>query len=430
LATVVAALVVAVPATAYGELPLGSSGRYTGYQPEQGPGLATVNLSADGTGTCKGVVGTGTCNQFKTAADAWLGTGPAGYKLEKDGTYFFTVQEPEATQAPADEVPVNSGDKNLSDDHDSWQNRTFDVQGGEIVSYTGTHQFTADEQDGGEKKIRLGPYSSARNDAGVYVVSVCFLGGPGAHISTSGGGYPADKRDCEHDSYKVDDNHDSNDHHDNGWDGDDNHEDGNEVCEDDEPSGHATAATFGGHETDADDCGDDNAPECPSPVFSIESGEKIVRQTFEDQGGLWGLKVIKSENVNFSTKYYFGGSTKPVELTGTAVPGSTSQQVKIFVFDVSGNWRVCDPVMARVSRKVRMYRGLTANEDKLTIRNGRNGFRAVLVRVNGKRFLVRVGQGRTKTISIRSALRQRAKNRVSVRGLGGPGATADVMIAN
>ena len=376
LAAVAAVLMAAAPAGAQApnkKLPQGSSGNTSDpNSPVKGAAFTTINPSHDGAGTCKNGNGLVNCNLYGAPQYVWINGGPDKNQLATPGRYFFAVLEPGGqNQNPNDGVPVDKTDKNLSDDYDAYTNRTFTIANGEISSYSGTHVYDVDQQDNDENKIRLFPYSTTRNNGGVYVLAICYLGN----------GYPVSPRDCKYDTFKIPDP-------------------------------------------------DAAPPECPSPVFTIENGEKVVRQSFKDPGGLDGIEVYFNENINFSFWPTFTrGTTNPVTIVGTAAPGTQTQQLQVLVWDVSGNWRVCDPVLTTLRKRAQTFRGLSRAEHRVTIKNARRGFSAVVVRVNGRRFMVSVRPGQTRTIDVRSAMRAK-RNRISLQGIGGAGASATVLIAN
>jgi hypothetical protein len=82
--------------------------------------------------------------------------------------------------------PNDGGAKNLSDDFDTYTNRTFTVTNGEVSAYGGTHTYDP-------PLIRLFPYADTPNPGGVYIMAICYLGD----------GYPVAPRDCKYDAFKV-----------------------------------------------------------------------------------------------------------------------------------------------------------------------------------------------------------------------------------
>ena len=146
-----------------------------------GAGYTTVNTAVDGTGHCKNGNPAVNCNIYDGKQFVWLNGGPAAGGLGPDGQYFFAVLAPGGQPNPND-----GGAKNLSDDFDTYQNRTFTVTNGEVSAYGGTH----DKQI---PLIRLAPTPTPPNPGGVYIMAICSLGA----------GYPVAPRSCKYDAFKV-----------------------------------------------------------------------------------------------------------------------------------------------------------------------------------------------------------------------------------
>lgn len=146
-----------------------------------GAGYTTVNEAVDGPNHCKNGNPGVNCNIYDGKEFVWLNGGPAANGLGPDGRYFFAVLEPGGQPNPND-----GGAKNLSDDFDTFTNRTFTVTGGEVSAYGGTH-------DASIPLIRLFPYADTSNPGGVYILAICSLAE----------GYPVDPRDCKYDAFKV-----------------------------------------------------------------------------------------------------------------------------------------------------------------------------------------------------------------------------------
>src|SRR3954471_4455726 len=136
-----------------------------------GADFTTMNTTFDGFGHCKNGNGNVNCNIYDGKQYVWTNGGPDVNKLLPDGYYFFAVLIPSGQKNPND-----GGAGNLSDDYDSYQNRTFRVTNGEISSYTGTHLQGVDTNDNNERKIRLYPYADTTNNGGVYIMATCLLG--------------------------------------------------------------------------------------------------------------------------------------------------------------------------------------------------------------------------------------------------------------
>lgn len=150
--------------------------------PVSGAAFTTTNPTVDGTGHCGNGNEFVNCNIYDSKSVVWLNGGPAT-AFVGDGTYFFAVLVPGGqggNNNPNDGTPLN-----LSDDYDSYTNRTFSVSSG-TVSYAGTHSFNSN-------KIRLMPYANTTNSGGVYILSICSLAD----------GYPVDPSKCKYDAFKV-----------------------------------------------------------------------------------------------------------------------------------------------------------------------------------------------------------------------------------
>jgi hypothetical protein len=146
---------------------------------QQGAGYTSVNEAIDGTGHCANGNPNTNCNIYDSKEVVWLNGGPVSSDLG-DGTFFFAVLSPSQQSDPNDGSALN-----LSDDFDSYQNRTFTISGG-AVSYSGTHDFDSN-------KVRLMPYADTLNSGGVYILAICSLAD----------GYPVDSSTCKYDAFKV-----------------------------------------------------------------------------------------------------------------------------------------------------------------------------------------------------------------------------------
>jgi hypothetical protein len=376
----VAAVLAAIAASALGAGPAAAQ--------VSGAAFTTVNPAIDGPGKCMNGSGHINCNLYTGKQYVWLNGGPVANKIGPDGYYFFVVLVPSGQPKPNDGVPVVNGDTNLSDDYDTYHNRTFRVLNGEVSSYGGTHDFDP-FSDPLNPKIRLMPYSNTTNNGGVYILAICSLG-------PTGTSYPVTPRQCKYDAFKIP-----------------------------------------GPDTDQ--------PECPAPTFSVNGdGQKIATQRFRDAGGIRLIDVVSITNAtwNISPEYYLG-SVDWVTLVATKVDQTKPSTVRIIVSDVAGNQIECDPVFTTLRARgnlrgrpgapsvVQRFTGLTENEDTVRIRNARPGLRRVDVVVNGKRFVASgLANGDRRRINIGSALRPGARNTVVLRGWGSRGASASVSISN
>jgi hypothetical protein len=152
-----------------------------------GATYTTNNPAVDGLGTCNNgnpaaVDPTVNCNIYDQKAFVWLTGGPpSGGSALEDGTYFFAVLVPGGQNNDVNDgqnSPDFGGDvgtnKNLSDEHDSYQNRTFVVSGGKVVIYDGDHnKFNAGTNAAPDYMIRLMPYSNTTNLGGEYDMAIC-----------------------------------------------------------------------------------------------------------------------------------------------------------------------------------------------------------------------------------------------------------------
>jgi hypothetical protein len=348
-------------------------------QAQSGAAYTTTNQSpppgGDGPGTCLNGNPGVNCNIYGNKAWVWTNGGPESNKLLPGGQYFFAVLAPGGQQNPNDGTP-----ENLSDDYDTYQNRTFTVTDGEISAYAGTHDFDVDETDDNEKKIRLFPYANTPNPGGVYILAICYLG-------PTGTSYPVDPRDCKYDAFKVPDD-------------------------------------------------DRTPPQCGNPQFSLnEAGQYTATEYFQDPGGLDYIKVRELTNVSYTIENFHLGTTGLVKLTATKITPGQRSRIVVEMRDVAGNMSVCDPVMASVklnrSGSMRqVVRGLSAKEHIVRIHNGRPGLSRFKIRVNGKTYSLKLRPGQKRAISIRAALRKRGRNVVVLVGSGRPGGTANVLISN
>ena len=157
----------------------GFAGSAAANTPVTGAGFTTVNEGVDGAGHCQNGNPSVNCNIYDGKQYVWLNGGPS-VAYVGDGDYFFAVLDPGGQADPNDGAA-----KNLSDDFDTYANRTFSVSGA-TVSYSGTHDFDSN-------KIRLMPYADTTNPGGVYILAICSLAD----------GYPVAPSDCKYDAFKV-----------------------------------------------------------------------------------------------------------------------------------------------------------------------------------------------------------------------------------
>jgi hypothetical protein len=158
--------------------------------------FTTVNTTADGSGHCFNGTGNINCNIYDSKDHVWLNGGPAAGGLD-NGTYFFVILDPGGQRDPND-----GSAENLSDDFDTYLNRTFSVSGATnttagTISYTGHTGETA--HDLNSNKLRVAPYADTSNPGGVYILAICAYD-PGAYDPVTN---PVTPRDCKYDAFKV-----------------------------------------------------------------------------------------------------------------------------------------------------------------------------------------------------------------------------------
>ena len=149
--------------------------------PVTGAAFTTVNEAVDGTGHCQNGNPAVNCNIYDGKQYVWLNGGPS-VAYVGDGDYFFAVLTPGGQANPND-----GASKNLSDDYDTYGDRTFTVTNG-VVSYAGSHDVDSN-------KIRPMPYADTTNPGGVYILAICSLADR----------YPVNASDCKYDAFKIQD---------------------------------------------------------------------------------------------------------------------------------------------------------------------------------------------------------------------------------
>lgn len=159
--------------------------------PVTGAAFTTTNSHVDGVqGVCLNRAVN--CNVYGTREYVWLNGGPIANGLQPDGDFFFAVLEAGGMANPNDGAASN-----LSDDYDSYTNRTFVVTNGEVSAYVGTHSLDSGKGAAGPNGlvpyIRLYPFASSMNPGGAYVLAVCSLAD----------GYPVNPASCRYDSFIV-----------------------------------------------------------------------------------------------------------------------------------------------------------------------------------------------------------------------------------
>jgi hypothetical protein len=144
------------------------------------------------------------CNIYLDKRDVWLTGLPVEASLGA-GTYFFAVVVPGGQPDPNDGGAKNVSDTTLAPwavgshnadgsaipSGDAYTNRTFTVDDFGNISYVGSHDF-----DAVNNEIQMFPYDDTTNPGGVYILAACSLG-------VNGTTYPVDPHSCKYDAFKV-----------------------------------------------------------------------------------------------------------------------------------------------------------------------------------------------------------------------------------
>jgi hypothetical protein len=137
------------------------------------------------------------CNIYTLKKYVWLNGGPLTAGLES-GRYFWVVLAPGGQPNPLDGSP-----KNLSDDTDLHENRTFDWnKENRTITYNGTHDYDPTNQ-----KLRVGVvpplvsggpnwFADTPNPGGVYILGICSISAAGSYEAVT-------PRVCKFDAFKV-----------------------------------------------------------------------------------------------------------------------------------------------------------------------------------------------------------------------------------
>lgn len=174
-----------------------------------GAAFTTINpaqtLISPDTAHCLNGTGLVNCNIYPRKAYVWINGGPQqpGPSALSDGWYFFSVLEPSGQSDPND-----GGKGNLSDTNplggsgstgggDAYTNRVFHVTGGDIDSYSGSHDQETTTNHG--LIINAMPFDDTSNPGGVYIMALCKIN-PATYHPTAN---PARPNDCKYDAFKV-----------------------------------------------------------------------------------------------------------------------------------------------------------------------------------------------------------------------------------
>jgi hypothetical protein len=191
---------------------------------------------------------------------------------------------------------------------------------------------------------------------------------------------------------------------------------------------------------------DTTSPSCElTNVGTNPQGQKFIQVTVQDSDdGLGSVVLTTLTNATAGVGTYQTGittvptsvatpdhPTTPVVVTATKLDQNLGAQLALTVTDVAGNVTNCDPVLAQLSKSqaTQIFRNIPQAESKITIENGRPGYRQVRALVNGHSFaLLDLRAGEVRTIDASSAMKPGNVNTIIVRASGPPNATADVLI--
>lgn len=263
--------------------------------PVTGAVFTTVNETIDGPGKCKNGNPAINCNHYTGKPYVWLNGGPPSNGLSPNGQYFFAVLEPGGQSDPNDGTP-----KNLSDNFDTYQNRTFTVTNGEVSAYGGTHTYDAPND-----KIRLYPFADTSNNGGVYIMAVCYIG-------PTGTSYPVNPSTCKYDAFKAPDV-------------------------------------------------DLTPPVCGLTAMGTNpSGKKYIQVTVQDPygasdsgSGIENIVIDKLINatVTYNPDPWYVGTLSPIVITATKTDATKSSFLQLTVTNVAGLPTTCDPEVPAAKAK-------------------------------------------------------------------------------
>ena len=276
-----------------------------GRVPVTGAVYTTVDPAVDGAGKCKNGNPGINCNIYMGKPYVWLNGGPSASSLGPNGLYFFAVLAPGGQPTPND-----GGKWNLSDDYDTYTNRTFTVTNGDVSAYAGTHDFDSGAGTGPRLPnglpplLRLYPYADSPNRGGVYIMAVCYIG-------TDGSQYPVNPASCKYDAFKA---------------------------PSEDPTPPICVLTASG--TDA-------------------AGKKYIQVTVQDPSGpedsgsgIEDIVVDRLGNaeLTYSPDPWYVGTLSPVTITATKIDQTKGSWLQLTVHNVAGLTTTCDPYVPGVKR--------------------------------------------------------------------------------
>lgn len=229
------------------------------------------------------------CNIYKDKPSVYMSGGPeSGKSTLSDGKYFFAVVTPGEQNGGF----LEGAEGNLSDEAkggtagdegsgDPIANRTFRVEGQQIVEYTGTHKTGTSPQ--GRKIIGLAPFDDTDNPGGVYILAICKDG------ATS-------PSECKYDAFKIK---------------------GSEENEEEvNPFGTISGLKY----YDVNHSGKFDPGEAPLPGWAIDWTDTVSGTEITDASGLFEVKNLVTDTYTFSEEQGPAGWIQ----TGNTVDQSTA----------------------------------------------------------------------------------------------------------
>ena len=210
------------------------------------------------------------CNLYEAKADVYMSGGPeSGKSTLSDGQYFFAVVTPGEENGGF----IDGAEGNLSDEvaggttgdagsGDEVSNRTFTVEGQQIVSYAGTHKTGTSPK--GRSIIGLAPFDDTDNPGGVYILAICKVG------ATS-------PSECKYDAFKI-------------------RKPGEEEEEEVNPFGTISGLKY----YDVNHNGKFDPGEAPLPGWAIDWTDSVSGTAITDQSGLFEVKDLVTDTYTFT----------------------------------------------------------------------------------------------------------------------------------
>jgi hypothetical protein len=166
-------------------------------------------------------------------------------------------------------------------------------------------------------------------------------------------------------------------------------------------------------------------PVCVGPTFNQDGS--VLTMVVQDPVGIASIDLIYHANANIAMFGFAPGVTTPVTVTATRIDPSLNYGLTIVVTNTVGATIECDPVASVVGAgSMRMFRGLSHLESKVTLSNLSAVAQRVRVTVNGIRFTVRVRAGQTRELDVSRAMHVGTQNVAWVKVLGRAGAKVAV----